>query len=191
MNIRFPLAKIRRARSTLSGAGPQQQARRSHAFRLPWLAVGLVLTAQVGTAQTSLVTPPSKITRGSQLIPGHVPAIVKQLQPVGSLPASTNLTLAIGLPLRNKESLTNLMEKLYDPSSPLYRHYLGAQDFAQAFGPSEKDYEALKAFAVTNGLNITGYSSQPGAARCERAGCCYRKGFSHSHARVPPPERAA
>jgi hypothetical protein len=81
---------------------------------------------------------------------------VSQIQPIGSLSASTNLTLAVGLPLRNRESLTNLLQRLYDPSDPLYRHFLSSQDFTEMFGPSEQDYEALKAFFQKNGLAVVG-----------------------------------
>ncbi len=159
MNIWFPFAIIRRrAVGVYPSGSPQHPARRPAAPAFVLTVLGVALAIQTASAQTALVAqPPSAAAkRGTQVIPGHVPSIVKQLQPVGSLPASTNLTLAIGLPLRNKESLTNLLQELYNPSSPLYRRYLSADGFAQVFGPSEKDYETLKAFALTNGLTITG-----------------------------------
>ena len=46
-----------------------------------------------------------------QMLSGHVPAAVAKLAPVGSLPASQRLNLAIGLPLRNTEALTNLLHR--------------------------------------------------------------------------------
>ena len=45
------------------------------------------------------------------------------MTPTGNLPASQTLNLAIGLPLRNREALTNLLEQLYDPASPVYHQY--------------------------------------------------------------------
>jgi len=72
------------------------------------------------------------------------------------MPASTNLDLALGLPLRNREALTNLLEQLYDPSSPLYRQYLSSEEFTKRFGPTEADYEAVIKFAQANGLKVTG-----------------------------------
>jgi hypothetical protein len=36
-----------------------------------------------------------------QVLQGHVPAVVARLLPVGSLPGTNRLNLAIGLPLRN------------------------------------------------------------------------------------------
>jgi subtilase family serine protease len=92
---------------------------------------------------------------GRQLLSEHVPAVVTHLTPAGRLEADRQLTLAIGLPLRNKEGLTNLLQKIYDPADPAYRHYLTPAQFAEAFGPTKEDYQAVMAFAVSNGLNVT------------------------------------
>jgi hypothetical protein len=55
-----------------------------------------------------------------QLVHDHAVKVIAEfgLQPVGALPDSTNLDLVIGLPLRNQEALTNLMQRQYEPSSP-------------------------------------------------------------------------
>jgi uncharacterized repeat protein (TIGR03803 family) len=90
-----------------------------------------------------------------QTLRGHVPAAAKRSQPVGRLPGSTHLNLAIGLPLRDQEGLTNLLQQLYDPASPAYRRYLTPEQFAERFGPSKADYEALSAFAKAQGLVVT------------------------------------
>ena len=86
----------------------------------------------------------------------HVPAAVAHLKPVGRLSASTRLDLAIGLPLRNQEALTNLLQQIYDPMSPEYHHYLAPGQFVEMFGPTEQDYQAVIAFAKLNGLTVTG-----------------------------------
>jgi uncharacterized repeat protein (TIGR03803 family) len=91
-----------------------------------------------------------------QLLRGHVPAATAHLQAIGRLPGTNRLNLAIGLPLRNREALTNLLEQIYNPASPNYHHYLTAEQFAERFGPTEKDYEAVMAFARAQGLTVTG-----------------------------------
>ena len=63
-----------------------------------------VLACQSGLAQSS-----------RQTLQGHVPAVVTSLQPIGRLPSTTYLNLAIGLPLRNREALTNQLQQIYDP----------------------------------------------------------------------------
>ena len=48
------------------------------------------------------------------------------------------------------------MAQVYDPASPNFRHYLTLEEFTARFGPTEEDYEAVKNFALTNGLDIAG-----------------------------------
>ena len=72
-----------------------------------------------------------------QFLKGHVPR-----QPNGSYPippwSRTRLYLAIGLPLRNREELTNLLEELYEPGNANFRHYLTPEQFTASFGPSQE-----------------------------------------------------
>jgi subtilase family serine protease len=75
---------------------------------------------------------------------------------VGRLPGSNRLNLAIGLPLRNQAELNGLLEQLYDPASPQYRHYLTLDQFTERFGATKEDYDAVTAFAKVHGLTITG-----------------------------------
>ena len=87
---------------------------------------------------------------------GHVPAIVSQLKAKGNVAADTRLGLAIGLPLRNREALTNLLAQIYDPASTNYHRYLTPEEFTAQFGPTEQDYEMVVNFARVNGLKVTG-----------------------------------
>lgn len=87
---------------------------------------------------------------------GHVPQAAARLAATGSLPATNQMSMVIGLPLHNREGLTNLMEQIYDPSSPNYRHYLTPEQFTAQFGPTEQEYQAVKAFAAANGLTVSG-----------------------------------
>lgn len=91
-----------------------------------------------------------------QVLQGHLPPGLQRLQALGELPANNRLDLAIGLRLRNGEALTNLLEQLYDPTSTNYHHFLTAKEFAERFGPTEKDYQAVIAFAKSNGLTLAG-----------------------------------
>lgn len=91
-----------------------------------------------------------------QVLRGHVPPVVakRNLQPVGRLPATNRLYLAIGLPLRNTNDLARLLRETYDPASPQFRHYLTLEQFTERFGPTLQDYEALRRFAVHHGLEV-------------------------------------
>src|ERR1017187_7309854 len=116
-----------------------------NAFRIP--AAVLLATALLSSAQTPQV----------KLLTGHLPTVISKLQPLGHLEGTSRLKLSISLPLHNQAALTNLVEQLYDPASPLYHRYLTAEKFDARFGPTEQDYEAVIAFATNNGFPITAH----------------------------------
>ncbi|MGC9940465.1 MAG: protease pro-enzyme activation domain-containing protein [Verrucomicrobiota bacterium] len=89
-----------------------------------------------------------------QVLRGHVPPITKQLTAIGRLDSSRQLDLAIGLPLRNSDQLTNLLQELYEPSSGNFRRFLTPDQFASSFGPSQEDYQAVIDFAKSHGLIV-------------------------------------
>ncbi len=91
-----------------------------------------------------------------QALPGHIPPVVRHFPALRRLAATNRLDLVIGLPLRNQEALAGLLGQLYDPGSPYYHQYLRPADFAERFGPTQQDYEAVMAFAKANGLHVTG-----------------------------------
>jgi len=93
-----------------------------------------------------------------QVVHVRLPAAATHLQPLGRLGGAKHLQLAIGLPLRNQKELSNLLQEIYDPASPNYRHFLTPGQFTERFGPSEQDYQAVIAFAQTHGLKVTGTS---------------------------------
>src|SRR5208283_4343231 len=102
-----------------------------------------------------LAAGPAAIAAPRQVLHGNVPAVVANLRAIGDLPRTNQLHLAIGLPLRNREELTQLLREIYDPASPQYHHYLTPEQFTERFGPTEQDYEAVVAFAQVNGLKVT------------------------------------
>jgi len=92
---------------------------------------------------------------GLKVLPGHVPAVTHRLVSIGQLPATNQVRLAIGVPLRDEAGLNAFLEEVYDPASTNYQHYLTPEIFADRFGPTTADYELVMAFARTNGLKIT------------------------------------
>jgi len=76
----------------------------------------------------------------------------------GRLPANDTMQLNIVLPLRDQAGLDAFVKEVYDPSSPLYRHFLTVPEFTQKFGPSQADYDAVVAYAKANGLTVVGGS---------------------------------
>jgi subtilase family serine protease len=90
-----------------------------------------------------------------KVLHGHVPPAVHTLAPETRLAATNQLRLAIGISLRDPAGLQNVVAQVSDPASPNYRHFLTREQLTSRFGPTEQDYEAVKNFALTNGLSIT------------------------------------
>lgn len=82
--------------------------------------------------------------------------MVATRQPIGRLPATNQLRLAIGLPLRNPQGLTNLLQQIYHRGSPRFHRYLTPAEFSAAFGPTAADYQTVIDFARAQGLTVTG-----------------------------------
>jgi hypothetical protein len=100
---------------------------------------------------------PAAARKRFQLLHKHVrPAVTNgQAARVGPMSTSQRMRLAIILPLRNQSELTNLLRRLYDPSSPDYRHFLSVAQFTQQFGPTKQDYQAVVKLARSNGFRVT------------------------------------
>jgi subtilase family serine protease len=111
----------------------------------PLLGAALALIVEICPASAA----------GLKMLPGHVPPVVASLKAEGLLPATKQLRLAIGLPLRDAHGLDDFLAQLYDPASPNFRRYLTSDEITARFGPTEQNYETVKNFARTNGLTIT------------------------------------
>ena len=88
------------------------------------------------------------------------PAVAYNLVPrVGTPDSTRRLHLAITLPMRNQAQLDSLMQRIYDPASPLYRRYLSVAEFTARFGPTEADYATAVHYFASAGLQVTGVSA--------------------------------
>jgi uncharacterized repeat protein (TIGR03803 family) len=112
---------------------------------LLWLTISLV-----GLAYT-----PATSGAPRQVIGDGVPALAR-LRPIERLEATQHLEFTIGLALRNKESLSNSLAEIYDPSSPAYHQYLTPVQFAERFGPTRREYQAVIAWAKSKGFALRG-----------------------------------
>jgi sugar lactone lactonase YvrE len=109
-------------------------------------AIAFLLFTFQGHAQQSL-----------QVLHNHVRSEVSNGQAalVGPVPATQRMQLSIVLPLRNQTALTDLLGRLYDPSSSDFRHFLSVEQFTQQFSPTEEDYQTVVKFAKDNGFTVT------------------------------------
>ena len=98
---------------------------------------------------------PASGAMSTPVLSGHVPKLTRQLPTLGRLDAHYHLQVAIGLPLRNREQLTNLLADIYRPASANFRHFLKPDEFAAAFAPSVADYQSVIDFAKSHHLTVT------------------------------------
>jgi kumamolisin len=77
-----------------------------------------------------------------------------EAQFVGRLPATQSVHFDVVLPLCDRGGLENFLQELRDPASPFFHQFLTPQEFTARFGPSQEDWNALVAFARTNGFEI-------------------------------------
>ena len=130
-----------------SGSRPNENLRRER-----FVATLLALAGAAALLEVSLPARPAE----SQTLQGHVPASVARLHALHRLAGTNRLDLVIGLPLRNRPTLDKLIADLYDSASLRYHQYLVPDQFAERFGPTRQDYEAVIAFAQAHGLRVTG-----------------------------------
>jgi subtilase family serine protease len=93
----------------------------------------------------------------AKLLVTHVPEAVRDHRAAiaNHVDASTPMRIQVVLPMRNKEKLRDLLTALYNPSSPLFRHWLSVAEFTKRFGPTQKDYETAISFFRKNSLAVT------------------------------------
>ncbi|HXY22779.1 MAG TPA: S53 family serine peptidase, partial [Burkholderiaceae bacterium] len=106
----------------------------------------------------ALILPLPAYGQASALATRHVRDAVASGQAalVGRVPGTQVLRLNITLPLRNEGELDQLLQQIYDPSSPNFHRYLSVEEFTELFGPRQTDYEDVIRFARVSGLQVTG-----------------------------------
>jgi pseudomonalisin len=111
----------------------------------------LGVTTAVASAATS-TSGAVKLVRTNAVLPG-----LSQAERLGAAPASTRLTVGVGLAHPNAAGEQHLYTELYNPKSPLYRHFLSAGQYDAQFGVPRPTVRAAEAWLRSGGL--TGVSA--------------------------------
>src|ERR1035441_222731 len=97
-----------------------------------------VMATTLGAIWLLFATPawaaPWQVVRGE----GPAAGANHSLQPLERVGPTNRLTLAIGLPGRNPEVLSLLLQQLYDPASTNFHQFLATEQFTESFGPDRK-----------------------------------------------------
>ncbi len=86
---------------------------------------------------------------------GSLPPLLSVSQLQGADQSNRTLQMSIGLALRNQDQLSALLQSLYDPSSPNYHQYLTPDEFAQRFGPTAEQRQAVIDYLTQQGFTVT------------------------------------
>jgi subtilase family serine protease len=86
---------------------------------------------------------------------GGVSPFVKISRVTGHASLGDTLQMSIGLALRRQNQLTQLLNDLYDSSSPSYHQFLSVEQFTEQFGPSEYQQQAMIHYLIQQGFTIT------------------------------------
>jgi len=115
---------------------------------------------RVLSAAATLMFVAAGIAQGQSMMTRHARLEVTsgQAKFVNRLPGTQILRLDIVLPLRDQAGLDSFLKEVYDPTSPIYRHFLTVPEFTERFGPTQEDYDAVVTFAKSRGFNVVGGS---------------------------------
>src|SRR3989442_193936 len=116
------------------------------------LSILMLTLSAVQTRGNVSAAPPPPIT-----LAGNIPSAVTsgQARLIGHHLGTDQLALAIGLPLRNKQALTQLLQEVSTPRNRQYRHYLTQAQVNQAFNPTPQQEQQVIGWLQFHGLTVT------------------------------------
>jgi subtilase family serine protease len=97
---------------------------------------------------------------GRQQLQGHLTSAMKEAPVVARVPPANQLTLTIGLALKNRNALLDAANAVADPKSPSYRKYLTPDQLADAYGATSAEYQTLLDWGKSNSLTVTPHKNR-------------------------------
>lgn len=125
-------------------------------WRLAWVAVVVGVVLLLGACGEPTPTAPKMYLPPQPPLSG-LPAAALQGALQGLMPLDESLRLTIGLTM-DRQGLAEAAQRIYDPSSPDYGHYLSAQQIAQQFGASSQAIQKVADWLKSNGFKIVSIS---------------------------------
>jgi subtilase family serine protease len=92
-------------------------------------------------------------------LPGHTVPLTLYAQSLQDTASNQPLALSISLQPQNEAALDNLLQQLYDPTSPNYQQFLTPDQFQQLFSPSDSQVQEVVSYLQGQGLTVTNVSS--------------------------------
>src|SRR5690348_12992184 len=124
-------------------------------WNLRRIAAVLAITLFALSGATGMI-PMVKASSGTVVIGGPA-ASTATSQLIGPLSQDQTIAVSVGF-LTNRPLLDQLLQALYNPSSPMYRQFLTSDQFSNLFAPSPSDYAT--AVNYFSSLGIQTYTDQ-------------------------------
>jgi kumamolisin len=99
---------------------------------------------------------------------GNTVAGLNQAARIADEDAGKIIDVQLGLKLRNRAQLDDLIRRVSTPGSPEYGHYLTPAQFGAQFGPTAAQVDQATAFLRANGLQVT--AAVPGSTLVDARG---------------------
>jgi len=119
-------------------------------MKYPIRILGLVLSLSLLIPSLS-----SAQFAGRRQLRGHRTAAMAAAPLVGEIESGRKFQLAVILPPRDQDGLSQLLKDLYDPHSPSYHRFLTPDQYTARFGPTAQDARAVADYMSARGLRVT------------------------------------
>jgi len=110
------------------------------------------LTALVVTLIASTALP--ALAASGQFIAHNTPRYVATAKNLGTESPSKSIEVSVWLNPHNRSQMDALAQKLYDPTSPTYRHFLTRSQFAARFAPTAEEANTVREFLEGHNLKL-------------------------------------
>lgn len=125
------------------------------------LGVSLGSAGPIGTTASAYTVRPAIALRSGKTLVRVAPRprLPRRSTNLGSLSSDTSVSGAVALKPQYPTRLANLITEMSNPHSLWFHHYLSRVQFRQLFGPSKTTVSAAVSALRSNGLHVSGVSS--------------------------------
>lgn len=85
---------------------------------------------------------------------GEIPVLARQENFQGYLSPHEQIKMLLTFQMRHESRLRRFLGQVYDPNSPLYHHWLTAEEFGRRFGRTEEEFNRAVAWLQEQGLDV-------------------------------------
>lgn len=109
--------------------------------------------ASVASAASATATAATGATSATRQVPSVLSglSLARYLAPA---PADQMMTVGVSAERPDPAAVTQTYDEIYEPSSPLYRHYLTPTQFDQQFGLPSSEVSAIEKWLASDGLGV-------------------------------------